>query len=380
MPLTRPTRTRPGDEGSGSVRAVAVSKRFGEAHALRSVSLDVGPGETVSLLGPSGCGKTTLLRAICGLLDVDDGEILLGGQVVSGRGRTTPVEKRNVGMVFQSYALWPHLSVLDNVAYGLTVRRLPKSEVRTRAVEAIEAVGLAGFEGRFPSELSGGQQQRVALARSLVVRPEVLLLDEPLSNLDAALRDSMRKDLRRILTEYGTTAIYVTHDQREALYLSDRIALMLDGEIVQLSPPRDLYENPVSAFAARFVGNANVLPLAGGTVTGPGDLEAGQVAGLGQVLGRRTVERPHPGERVAVAWHPQRSRVVAADTEPTGTEDGNAFPGQVISTSFEGRYTEVAVRLADGAVVRVEGQDEVPSVGDSVIVLVPYANTLLLRA
>jgi iron(III) transport system ATP-binding protein len=233
--------------------------RYGNVTAVDRVSFAVREGEFVSLLGPSGCGKTTTLRCVAGLESASAGEIRIGGDVVAQGGRETPPEKRGVNMVFQSYAVWPHMTVFDNVAYGLRMRRMNGADLDRRVADALVLVGLEGFSQRFGTELSGGQQQRVAVARAVVTEPRLLLFDEPLSNLDAGLRERMRFELLALQRRLGRTSIYVTHDQAEAMVMSDRIILMNQGRIVQESSPRDLYERPASRFAAAFVGNANLL-------------------------------------------------------------------------------------------------------------------------
>jgi iron(III) transport system ATP-binding protein len=241
----------------GSVRFEGVTKHFGDVVALKPLDLDIAPGTLVTLLGPSGCGKTTTLRLVAGLEPPTAGKIFIGDQEVTHLSATY----RKVSMVFQSYALFPHMSVAENVAYGLTVKRVNKSEARARAEEGLAMVGLTGFGDRLPSELSGGQQQRVAVARAIVLEPEVLLLDEPLSNLDAKLRRHVREEIRDIQQRLGLTAIYVTHDQEEAMAVSDRIIVMKNAEIAQEGAPADLYERPASAFIADFIGDANLLTV-----------------------------------------------------------------------------------------------------------------------
>lgn len=243
-----------------SVKLVNVTKHFGTVRALSKVSLDISEGEFVSILGSSGCGKTTLLRVIAGFLNPDEGTIEIGGMLVSVNGKGLPPEKRELGMVFQSYALWPHLSVFDNVAYGLRVRRISKAEIRKRVGEALDLVGLSGFEGRKPDQLSGGQRQRVSLARCLVVRPKLVLLDEPLANLDANLRVEMQTELRRIQRESGATFLFVTHAQEEAFALSDRIVVMDRGRILQEDTPRALYQYPKTPTVASFIRGGTVCP------------------------------------------------------------------------------------------------------------------------
>ena len=239
-----------------SVEVENLVKTFGAARALDGVSLSVEPGELFFLLGPSGCGKTTLLRHIAGFYRPDAGRVLIGGEDVT----ETPPHRRDTGMVFQSYALWPHMTLAENVAFGLEMRKVPKAEAARRVREALAAVKMDDKADRKPNQLSGGQQQRVALARALVVQPRCLLLDEPLSNLDAKLRLEMRTEIRRICKEAGLTAVYVTHDQKEALSIADRIAVMNAGRVEQVGTPLDVYRRPKSAFVASFIGEANFLP------------------------------------------------------------------------------------------------------------------------
>ncbi len=241
----------------GSVRFESVTKHFGEVVALKPLDLDIAPGTLVTLLGPSGCGKTTTLRLVAGLEPPTSGRIFIGDEDVTHLSATY----RKVSMVFQSYALFPHMTVAQNVAYGLTVKRVARDEARARAEEGLAMVGLQGFGDRLPSELSGGQQQRVAVARAIVLEPEVLLLDEPLSNLDAKLRRHVREEIREIQQRLNLTAIYVTHDQEEAMAVSDRIIVMKNAEIAQEGAPADLYERPNSAFIADFIGDANLLEV-----------------------------------------------------------------------------------------------------------------------
>ncbi|MEM1679191.1 MAG: ABC transporter ATP-binding protein [Ignisphaera sp.] len=237
------------------VELECISKRFGSTIAVDNVSLSVNLGEIFSLLGPSGCGKTTTLRIIAGLVKPDSGRVYIGGNDVTD----IPTEKRNVGMVFQNYALWPHMTVYDNIAFGLKLRRLPQEEIRRRVKEVLALVKLEGFENRYPTQLSGGQQQRVSLARALALNPEVILLDEPLSNLDAKLREELRYELRTLLKSLKITSVYVTHDQLEALTISDRIAVMNHGRIVQIGTPREVYEEPTNRFVAAFIGESTII-------------------------------------------------------------------------------------------------------------------------
>jgi len=232
-----------------------VSKFFGETKAVDGVTLDVTDGELFFLLGPSGCGKSTFLRTIAGFYQPDTGDLYFGDKLMND----IPPHKRNIGMVFQNYALWPHMSVYDNVEYGLNVRKLPADVKKEKVQRVLEIVRMDQYADRNPNQLSGGQQQRIALARALVIEPDVLLLDEPLSNLDAKLRLEMRQEIKRIHSEAGITSVYVTHDQKEALSLADRVAVMRDGKIVQIGTPREIYNLPVNSFVADFIGETNFL-------------------------------------------------------------------------------------------------------------------------
>ncbi|MBR2574976.1 MAG: ABC transporter ATP-binding protein [Loktanella sp.] len=238
-----------------AIRFTGVVKRFGDAVAVDGIDLAIRKGELVTLLGPSGCGKTTTLRLIAGLDLPSAGQVLIAGRDVSRE----PASGRNVGMVFQSYALFPHMSVLDNVAYGPVIRGVRKRDAHDRARAILDQIGLAGLQDRLPSELSGGQQQRVAVARAIVQQPDVILFDEPLSNVDAKLRRRVRAEIRALQQDFGLTAVYVTHDQEEALAVSDRIVVMEKGRIAQIGTPEDLYERPASGFIADFIGDANLI-------------------------------------------------------------------------------------------------------------------------
>jgi spermidine/putrescine transport system ATP-binding protein len=248
---------------SAAIELEQVEKHYGAHAAVDGVTLAIGEGEFFSLLGPSGCGKTTTLRMIAGFVEPDVGRILLHGDDVT----SVPPNRRPVNMVFQQYALFPHMSIYDNVAFGLSVKRVPRRDHRERVNEMLRVVALEGFEHRRPRELSGGQQQRVALARALVNRPAALLLDEPLGALDVKLRRHMQLELKRIQHELGTTFVYVTHDQEEALAMSDRIAVMNGGQVEQVGTPREIYETPASAFVADFVGTVNVLDIGAGEIS-----------------------------------------------------------------------------------------------------------------
>ena len=236
-----------------------LSRKFGDVAALSDVDLTIADGEFLSLLGPSGCGKTTTLRLLAGFLSPDDGRIVVDGRVLSARGAVVPPEERGMAMIFQSYAVWPHKTVFENVAFGLKLRRRPRAEIKDRVGRMLELVRLGEFAARYPGEMSGGQQQRIALARALVVEPNILLFDEPLSNLDASLREEMRFEIRRLHQEMRITSIYVTHDQSEAMVTSDRIAVMNQGRVEQIGTPEEIYEHPRTQFVASFIGRTNCL-------------------------------------------------------------------------------------------------------------------------
>ena len=254
-------------------------KQFSDRPVVNKLSLSVSRGEILALLGSSGCGKTTTLRCIAGLESPTSGEIWIDGVQVAGGGKPTPAERRNIGMVFQSYAIWPHMTVAANVAYGLRLKKLPKARIKEAVAEALSLVMLDGLGDRYPSQLSGGQQQRVALARSIVTQPAVLLLDEPLSNLDAKMREQMRGELREVIKRTGITAIHITHDQAEAMAVADRIGVMHEGTITQIGSAREIYRQPNCRFVAGFVGRANFIP-ARVTAVGKGQLSLTTDGGL----------------------------------------------------------------------------------------------------
>ena len=320
-----------------------VTKRFGELTAVNAIDLKVKQGEFLSLLGPSGCGKTTSLRLIAGFEQPDEGEILIGGIDAVG----IPPYRRDVNTVFQSYALFPHMSVLDNVAYGLKQRKIPKRDRRAMAREALELVQLTGREGHRPTMLSGGQQQRVALARALVMNPRVLLLDEPLGALDLKLRKEMQIELKRIQNRVGITFIYVTHDQEEALSMSDRVAVMSNGIIEQLEEPRAIYDRPVSPFVADFIGDMNFLD---GRVTNWADGFFSVDAGSGVLVrGRGEAEE---GTSVRLGIRPER--MVAALGSPNGAQ--NAASAEVITKMYLGDQIQIVATLPNGTNVVVREQ------------------------
>ncbi|KQY13864.1 ABC transporter ATP-binding protein [Rhizobium sp. Root482] len=321
---------------AGSVVFEHIRKQFGAFTAIHDLSLTIEPGQLVTLLGPSGCGKTTTLRMLAGLEHPTSGRILIGGKDVT----MLPANERDVSMVFQSYALFPHMNSLDNVAYGLESSGLKKKEARERAEEGLNLVGLGGMGQRLPAELSGGQQQRVAVARALVLEPQVLLLDEPLSNLDARLRRQVRTDIRDLQQRLGFTAVYVTHDQDEALAVSDRIVIMKDGVIAQEGTPRDLYEAPASAFIADFMGEANVVSCDVIRVEG-----ADATIRIGALEHRVPSRNARPGPaKLAV-------RPNSITLEPA---TGAAFPGQITHAAYLGDHVEYEVETTTGKLFVVD--------------------------
>ena len=298
-------------------------------YAVHDTSLDIAPGEFVTLLGPSGCGKTTTLRMIAGFESPDEGEIYLGDEAIN----ILPPNKRDTAMVFQSYALLPHYNVFDNVAYGLKLRKVPKEEIKERVTKILELVELSGMEARMTNQLSGGQQQRVALARALVLEPSVLLFDEPLSNLDAKLRVSMRTEIRRIQQKTGITAVYVTHDQSEAMALSDRIIIMNKGVVAQMGTPQEIYYHPNSEFVADFIGEANFLK---GVCKGlDGDHALLEVAGTEVRVA--AVENMKVGETYTIVLRPE-----SAGLAPEG-----ALQCKVVLSCFMGAYQNYHVMVGD---------------------------------
>ena len=349
-----------------SIRGVV--KRFGAVTAVDRADLSVRDGELFTLLGPSGCGKTSLLRLLAGFYQPDEGEIRFGERVVSG----LPPYERNIGMVFQNYALWPHMTVAGNVVYGLKLRKLGGAEMASRLAEGLRKVNLTGYESRYPGQLSGGQQQRVALARALVLNPDILLLDEPLSNLDAKIRVQVRAEIRKLQQELGITTIYVTHDQEEALSLSDRVAVMKDGRVLQVGKPKELYERPRTRFVADFVGTNNLVP---GRVSGRAGGELVVDTAVGTL---RAVSEVPLGERCVLAIRPEN---VAVDTGPgEGNGAGNVVRGRVSFVSYLGSALRYDVEAATGQVLKADIRDpwhhEPLSIGREVAVSFPASVTL----
>ena len=323
----------------GSVELRGVTRRFSGVTAVDALDLSVRAGEFLSLLGPSGCGKTTTLRMLAGFEHPDEGEILLDGRDVAA----VPAHKRDVNTVFQHYALFPHLTVAENIAFGLRRRAVDKAEVRRRVADALEMVSMSRFAGRRPKQLSGGQQQRVALARALVNRPALLLLDEPLGALDRKLRSEMQVELKLLQSEVGVTFVYVTHDQEEALSMSDRIAVMLDGRIQQLAGPEEIYDRPASAFVAGFIGTSTFLP---GTATQGGVLLDGADRPFPS---GRTAPGVRPGDRVLAALRPEHVLVTDAACEPPSTTTlTGGLVGVLASAAPLGEVVQHVVRLPGG--------------------------------
>jgi spermidine/putrescine transport system ATP-binding protein len=350
------------DNGGGGEGIVIqeVTKLFGNFTAVDDVSFSIREGEFFSMLGPSGCGKTTTLRMIAGFEEPTYGRILLQGQDVT----FVPPAKRQVNMVFQAYALFPHMSVQDNVAFGLQIKKVPKDEIRERVAAAIASVRMTGFENRKPGQLSGGQQQRVALARALVNRPAALLLDEPLGALDLKLRKEMQLELKHIQVETGTTFVYVTHDQEEALTMSDRIAVMNAGVVEQIATPRELYERPATAFVAGFIGVSNLIHVRVDRV------EQGELSIMDLGDGERMVVRHRgasAGERLEATVRPEKVKLDTGD----GGGAGSHVSGDVTDVVYLGSTTQLMVRLRTGDELTVHRLNDeasrTPSVGDRVV-------------
>jgi iron(III) transport system ATP-binding protein len=338
-----------------------LAKSYKDVRVLESIDLDIASGEFFTLLGPSGCGKTTLLRTIAGFQHQDRGEIIVNGERIDHK----PAHKRDIGMVFQDYAVFPHLTVADNVAFGLKARSLPKGEIEARVAESLKMVRLDGYQGRLPAEMSGGQQQRIGLARAMAIRPTLLLMDEPLSNLDAKLRIELREDIRDIQRRLGITTIYVTHDQEEALAVSDRICVMNKGNVEQIGTPFEIYRKPLRRFAASFVGTMNFVP---------GRLADGRLH-----IGGQTIAYPvGTSEPVEVAIRPEN--VLLA---------GMAFEGETISlrgevqkVTFLGREAHYTLRTEVGEIVAQvadPAHDFIEMEGRQIDVRLPLQKIVLFR-
>jgi len=348
-----------------------VTKRFGALAAVNQVTLSIQEGELFTLLGPSGCGKSTLLRLIAGFFNPDEGEIRFDGQRIN----EVPPNERGIGMVFQNFALWPHMTAYENVAYGLKLRRIDGAKIADRVRVVFDKVRLTGLGDRYPGQLSGGQQQRVALARALVLNPKILLLDEPLSNLDAKIRVQVRQEIRKLQKELGITTMYVTHDQEEALTLSDRIAVFNQGKIFQIGPPKALYERPANRFVADFIGINNLID---GTVaavsTDERQLRAKTAIGeLSAVLD----DRLHAGDQCILCVRPENARV----NGEAGSEH-NRVKGQITFAAYLGNALRYDVELAPGVIFKVDIRDpwhhEVLPTGSMVTVTFPASSTVAI--
>ncbi len=347
-----------------------VVKRFGTLEAVSQISLEIRDGELFTLLGPSGCGKTTLLRLIGGFHKPDGGEIYFGDRPVA----PIPPYERNIGMVFQNYALWPHMTIFDNVAYGLKLRKFAREDISSKVSRALHLVNLSGLEKRYPGQLSGGQQQRVALARALVLNPDVLLLDEPLSNLDAKIRIQVRAEIRKLQRELGITTIYVTHDQEEALTLSDRIAVIDHGKMQQLGSPRALYAKPENPFVADFIGINNLIP---GEVREILDGEKMKVqTEVGMII--CTIEHPFkPGDRCMVTIRPETASITQ---EGVGEKGTNLLTGTVNFASYIGNTIRYDLEMQNGKIFKVDIQNpwyhQILPQGEKVNISIPQQITL----
>jgi iron(III) transport system ATP-binding protein len=352
-----------------------IVKRFGTLEAVSHVSLEIRDGELFTLLGPSGCGKTTILRLIGGFHKPDQGEIFFGKKPVT----PIPPYERNIGMVFQNYALWPHMTISDNITYGLKLKKLPKAEIAEKVFDVLKLVNLTGLEKRYPGQLSGGQQQRVALARALVLNPDVLLLDEPLSNLDAKIRVQVRAEIRKLQKELGITTIYVTHDQEEALTLSDRIAVINLGKLLQIGSPRDLYEKPENPFVADFIGVNNLIP---------GDVQ--EIMATENWMRVRTMvgslvcvgdERFKAGDHCMVSVRPETASISKSEEAQKGF---NNVAGSVSFSSYIGNTIRYDVEIDNEVTFKVDIQNpwgyQPFSIGEKVYVSFPVKTTLGIPA
>jgi len=350
-----------------------VTKRFGALAAVSQVTLSIQEGELFTLLGPSGCGKSTLLRLIAGFYNPEEGEIRFDGQ----RMNEVPPSERGIGMVFQNFALWPHMTAFENIAYGLKLRKIGRAEIADRVGGVLEKVKLAGLGDRYPGQLSGGQQQRIALARALVLNPKILLLDEPLSNLDAKIRVQVRQEIRKLQKELGITTIYVTHDQEEALTLSDRIAVINQGKVFQVGPPKALYERPANRFVADFIGINNFLP---GTVTAAsGEQRLLRVTtSIGEMSALLEDLEFKAGDPCILCIRPENVRV----NEET-TAERNTTKGRITFAAYLGNALRYDIELAPNLVFKVDIRDpwhhEVLPIGSHVTVSFPPTSTIAIR-
>lgn len=364
------------------VRVEHLAKRFKRGdgtvvNAIDDVSLEVHAGDFVVLLGPSGCGKTTLLRSIAGLEEPDAGTIHIHGscQFSSGEHMNVPPQRRRLGMIFQSYALWPHMTALRNVSYPLECspsERIPKKEIKDRVRRVLDLVGIAELEGQYPNQMSGGQQQRVALARALVAGNDLVLFDEPLSNVDAKVREQLRMELATMQRQLGFAALYVTHDQTEAMELAHQIAVMKEGKIAQLGPPREIYEAPRSRYVANFIGTTN--ELAGEVVSAAPDDRIVIRTALGEAHGRAAEPDLRPGTAVVAVWRPERGVISTDETSAV-----NSWKGTVEASLFVGSHTEHLVHLREGSVRLWQASAELFQEKQPVMVHVPPDGLRVLR-
>jgi putative spermidine/putrescine transport system ATP-binding protein len=347
-----------------SVELVNLCKRYGSTAVVQGVSLKIEPGSFVSLLGPSGCGKTTTLRMIAGFITPTSGTVLVRGQSVEG----LPPHKRDMGMVFQNYALFPHLTVARNVAFGLEMRGRSRDEIQKAVREALAMVRLPGVEDRLPKQLSGGQQQRVALARALVINPSVLLLDEPLSNLDAKLRLEMRAEIRALQQRIGITTIFVTHDQEEALALSHKIVVLNGGKIEQVGTPQEVYETPATPFIARFMGNTNLLDVTVAAIVG-----GNAIVRTAEGLTLRAAVGPHvqPGQPAHLALRPETLRLCSPD-------ESGALRGRILGATYQGHSSLYEVELGSFTTLRVLAPRHDLAIGENVGIRVEPVHAKLI--
>jgi iron(III) transport system ATP-binding protein len=330
-------------------------KRFNKVVAVNHIQLEVKKGEMLTLLGPSGCGKTTTLRCIAGLERPEEGDILIDGKPMLSEGFVQS-SKRGIGMVFQNYAVWPHMKVLNNIVYGLKIQKLPRHSIQEKAEQVLELVGLSGLEDRYPSQLSGGQQQRVALARALVSNPKVLLLDEPLSNLDAKLREELRFEIKDLVRRMGITSVYVTHDQAEAMVISDRIAIMDLGNVVQIGTAQEIYEKPANRFVADFIGTMNFI--SGEIAQVVQDTDAVYVrTEFSEKMLCKTPDTTAitPGQKVYASIRPEDVEVF---TEPPQDRE-NLFKGTIVHKAYLGNFLYFFVNI-DGTMIRVQVPHRLP--------------------
>jgi iron(III) transport system ATP-binding protein len=330
-------------------------KRFKDVVAVNRIALEVNRGEMLTLLGPSGCGKTTTLRCIAGLEKPEEGDIIIDGKPMLSQGFVPP-SKRGIGMVFQNYAVWPHMKVYNNIVYGLKIQKISRQQIREKALKVLDLVGLNGLEDRYPAQLSGGQQQRVALARALVGNPKVLLLDEPLSNLDAKLREELRFEIKSLVRRMGITSVYVTHDQAEAMVISDRIVVMEKGDVVQIGTSREIYQKPANRFVADFIGTMNFMP--GQVVEAQGGTD---VAGIRTEFSEKLLCRTPdtraatPGQKVYASIRPEDVQVFA---EPPQARE-NVFKGTIVHKAYLGNFLYFFVSVND-TMLRVQVAHHLP--------------------